>query len=100
MRTNIEIDEKLLRRAMKVSGAKTKRAAVEAAMRLTIRMKQQEGILKWFGKIKWEGDLAAMRKSRFLNEEGFFDQEAMAERDEEPLSKTYPEAPVRQTAAR
>ena len=71
MRTNIEIDDKLLRQAMKVTGSRTKKAAVEAAMRLTVRMKQQERIRKLFGKIQWEGDLAAMRESRFLDEDGF-----------------------------
>jgi Arc/MetJ family transcription regulator len=96
MRTNIDIDDKLMRRAMKLSGATTKRAAIEAAMRLTVRMKRQEEILKWFGKIEWEGDLAAMRKSRFLNEEGYFDRDAAGEQVEAPQLK----APAKQVAAR
>lgn len=66
MRTNIDIDEKLLSQAMKASGAATKRAAVEAALRLTVRLKAQEGILKWFGKVQWEGDLAVSREGRYL----------------------------------
>ncbi len=65
MRTNIEIDDKLMRRAMRVSGAKTKKNAVEEAMRLTVRLDRQAGILELFGKVRWEGDLAAMREARF-----------------------------------
>ncbi|MGA3263061.1 MAG: type II toxin-antitoxin system VapB family antitoxin [Terracidiphilus sp.] len=67
MRTNVEIDDRLMRQAMKVSGAATKKAAVEAALRLAVQLKKQEGVLKWFGKIQWEGDLDAMREGRFLN---------------------------------
>ncbi|MGA2887370.1 MAG: type II toxin-antitoxin system VapB family antitoxin [Terracidiphilus sp.] len=67
MRTNIEIDDKLMKQAMKATGATTKKAAVEASMRLAVRLKAQEGIKKWFGKIQWEGDLAASREGRFLD---------------------------------
>lgn len=69
MRTNIEIDDKLLRQAMKATGARTKKHAVEAAMRLTVQLKAQEGIRELWG-IGWEGDLSAMRESRFLDEKG------------------------------
>jgi Arc/MetJ family transcription regulator len=75
MRTNIEIDDTLIKQAMKATGSTTKKGAVDAALRLAVRLKKQERILKWFGKIKWEGDLAAMRESRFLNQEGAFDLE-------------------------
>jgi Arc/MetJ family transcription regulator len=67
MRTNVEIDDRLMRQAMKASGETTKKAVVEAAMRLTVQLKRQEGIKKLRGKIKWEGDLDAMREGRFLN---------------------------------
>jgi len=67
MRTNIEIDDELMRRAMKAAGATTKKAAVEAALRLTVQLKKQGEIRRLFGKIKWEGDLRAMRKGRFLD---------------------------------
>ena len=66
MRTNIEIDEDLLHHAMEVSESATKRAAVEAALRLTVQLNKQEEIRSLFGKIQWEGDLAAMRESRVL----------------------------------
>lgn len=67
MRTNIEIDDELMRRAMKATAATTKKAAVEAALRLTVQLKKQGEIRRLFGKIKWEGDLADMRKGRFLD---------------------------------
>jgi len=57
MRTNIEIDDKLMKQAMKASGASTKKAAVEQALQLLVKIKAQEGIRKLFGKVEWEGDL-------------------------------------------
>ena len=65
MRTNIDVDEELLRRAMEASHTNTKKATVEAALRLTIQLKNQEKILDLFGKVQWDGDLDAMRQSRF-----------------------------------
>ncbi|HTX76741.1 MAG TPA: type II toxin-antitoxin system VapB family antitoxin [Terracidiphilus sp.] len=65
MRTNIDIDDRLMKQAMKATGAKTKKAAVDAALRKVVQLKKQERILKWFGKIDWEGDLQAMRANRF-----------------------------------
>jgi len=47
---------------MRASGAKTKREAVEAALRLLVSIKQQERIRRLRGKLKWEGDLDAMRR--------------------------------------
>ena len=57
MRTNIEIDDKLMKKAMKLSGAPTKRAVVEEALQTFVRLKAQAEIAKWFGKVRWEGDL-------------------------------------------
>lgn len=82
MRTNIEINEDLLHQAMKATGEKTKKGAVEAAMRLTVQLKAQEDIRELWG-IGWEGDLSAMRESRFLDKEGFFRQDTRRERPEE-----------------
>jgi Arc/MetJ family transcription regulator len=62
MRTNIVIDDELMERAMRASGATTKREAVESALRLLVRLKQQEQIRRLRGKLKWEGDLKAMRR--------------------------------------
>jgi Arc/MetJ family transcription regulator len=64
MRTNIVIDDQLMKRAMRASGAKTKREAVETALRLMVGLKQQEAIRRLRGKLKWEGDLEAMRRDR------------------------------------
>jgi Arc/MetJ family transcription regulator len=64
MRTNIVIDDKLIEQAMDVSGLPTKRATVEAGLRLLIQVKGQTGIRRLRGKVKWEGDLAEMRADR------------------------------------
>jgi Arc/MetJ family transcription regulator len=55
VRTNIDIDEKLIRQAMKATGTSTKRAAVDASLRQTIQLKRQEGIRKLRGKVVWRG---------------------------------------------
>ncbi|MGH7987670.1 MAG: type II toxin-antitoxin system VapB family antitoxin [Candidatus Binataceae bacterium] len=62
MRTNIVIDDDLMKRAMHASGAKTKREAVERALELMIALNRQERIRRYRGKLKWEGDLEAMRR--------------------------------------
>jgi Arc/MetJ family transcription regulator len=61
MRTNIEIDDELIRKAMSLSGLGTKRETVEEALRLLVRLKSQEAIREFRGKLAWEGDLDAMR---------------------------------------
>lgn len=65
MRTNIEIDDKLMKKVMRGSGARTKKAAVEAAMRLYVQIKAQEKIRQLRGKVQWEGNLEQSRLSRF-----------------------------------
>jgi Arc/MetJ family transcription regulator len=64
MRTNIEIDDHLMARALELSGLKTKRATVERALQLLIKLKQQERVGELFGKIRWEGDLDQSRRDR------------------------------------
>ena len=64
MRTNIVIDDGLILKAMKATGLRTKRAVVEAGLLLLIQVKAQTGIRRLRGKIKWKGDLNAMRASR------------------------------------
>jgi Arc/MetJ family transcription regulator len=64
VRTNIVIDDQLMKQAMRASGAATKREAVESALRLMVRLKQQEQFRLLRGKLKWEGDLDAMRRDR------------------------------------
>lgn len=64
MRTNIVIDDGLIQKAMKATGLHTKKAVVEAGLRLLIDVKAQVGIRRLRGKVKWEGDLDEMRASR------------------------------------
>jgi Arc/MetJ family transcription regulator len=62
MRTNIEIDDKLMARAMRSSGATTKKAVVEAALQLLVKSKAQGDMRKFWGKVKWEGNLDESRR--------------------------------------
>jgi Arc/MetJ family transcription regulator len=55
MRTNIDIDDKLMKAAMKATGAKTKKAAVEAALREVVQLRKQARIGDLRGKIVWRG---------------------------------------------
>ena len=64
MRTNIEIDDKLMKEAMRRSGSRTKRAAVEEGLRLLVAIKKQVGIRRLRGKVRWEGDLEQSRLGR------------------------------------
>jgi Arc/MetJ family transcription regulator len=64
MRTNIDIDERLMKEAMRSSGARTKRATVEAGLRLLIQVRQQTGIRRLRGRVRWEGDLSQSRLGR------------------------------------
>lgn len=56
MRTNIEIDDDLMAEAMKAGPFKTKKDAVEAGLKLLARQAAYREILKWEGRLKWEGD--------------------------------------------
>ena len=62
MRTNIDIDGELMTKAMSLSGLKTKKETVEAALEILVKLKSQEAIRKARGKLRWEGDLEAMRR--------------------------------------
>jgi Arc/MetJ family transcription regulator len=64
MRTNIVIDDRLMDEAMRKAGVKTKRAAVEAGLRLLIQVKSQSRIRRLRGKVRWTGDLNKMRAGR------------------------------------
>jgi Arc/MetJ family transcription regulator len=61
MRTNIEIDDKLMKRAMKASGASTKKAVVQEALEILVRMKTQGDIIRSLRGIGWDGDLEKSR---------------------------------------
>ncbi|MBV6511165.1 MAG: type II toxin-antitoxin system VapB family antitoxin [Ignavibacteriales bacterium] len=64
MRTNIVIDDKLMERALKSTGLKTKREVVEQALKLLISVKAQSKIRELRGKLHWEGDLDDMRSAK------------------------------------
>jgi Arc/MetJ family transcription regulator len=61
MRTNIVIDDELMANALKMTGLKTKREAVELGLKTLIKLKQQEKIRQFRGKLPWQGDLEKMR---------------------------------------
>jgi len=65
MRTNIDLDEKLVNRGLKLSGLRTKKDLVNMALREFLRRKDQKKILELRGKVHWEGDLDLMRQNRF-----------------------------------
>jgi Arc/MetJ family transcription regulator len=65
MRTNIEIDDALLRAAMELSPKTTKKAVVEEALILAVKLYRQKQALQRLKGIGWDGDLDAMRQSRF-----------------------------------
>ena len=62
MRTNIVIDDQLMREALRATGLKTKRDAVEEGLRTLVRLQKQEEIRQFRGKLAWRGDLDAMRR--------------------------------------
>jgi Arc/MetJ family transcription regulator len=64
MRTNIEIDDRLMQQAMRASGARTKRAVVEEALRLLIQTRAQTAIRRLRGQVTWDGDLEVSRLAR------------------------------------
>jgi Arc/MetJ family transcription regulator len=64
MRTNVEIDDKLMRDAIRYTGAKTKREAVELGLRNLVQLGKQVEARKLRGKLRWEGDLDSMRTDR------------------------------------
>jgi len=61
MRTNIVIDDKLMRDALRATGLTTKRKAVEEGLRTLLRLSKQAEIRQFRGKLHWKGDLNAMR---------------------------------------
>jgi len=67
MRTNIVLDDKLVERAQKLTGIKTKRAVVQEALRTLILLREQAEIRHLRGKLKWEGNLGEQRQSRFVS---------------------------------
>ena len=64
MRTNIDIDDELMETALRESGLRTKRAAVEEGLRALIERERRKRLIAAFGKYPWKGDLAEMRRWR------------------------------------
>ncbi len=62
MRTNIVIDDELMKQVLKLTGLKTKREAVEQGLKTLLRLKRQDQIRDYRGKLQWEGDLNEMRR--------------------------------------
>ena len=64
MRTNIEIDDRLMKDTLKITGLRTKREAVELALQTLLKLEKQTEFRKLRGKIDWQGDLEEMRLDR------------------------------------
>ena len=64
MRTNIVLDDKLINRALTLTGIKTKREVVHEALRLLIRLYEQGEVRGLRGKAPWDGNLSDQRQSR------------------------------------
>ena len=64
MRTNIDINERLVRQAQKLTRLKTKRQIVDKALELLVRSERRKGILQYYGSGIWKGYSKAMRRNR------------------------------------
>lgn len=64
MRTNIDIEDALLAEAQKLSGQATKKATVEEALRLLVKLRRQAAVNNAFGKFRWHGDIGRGRLGR------------------------------------
>lgn len=62
MRTNIVIDDDLMERALRLTGLKTKREVVELALQTLVRLRQQEQVKRFRGKLNWQSNVEAMRE--------------------------------------
>jgi Arc/MetJ family transcription regulator len=67
VRTNVVLDDTLVRKAMKLTGINTKRGVLDEALRTLVRLREQEGIWDLYGRVEWEGDLQEMRKGRVFD---------------------------------
>ena len=63
-RTNIELNDELVRKARKLTRLKTKRAIVDKALELLVRSENRKGILRYYGSGIWKGDLRRLRRNR------------------------------------
>jgi Arc/MetJ family transcription regulator len=63
-RTNIDLDDELVRKARRLTRLKTKRAIVDKALELLVRSESRKGLLRYYGSGIWKGDLKRMRRTR------------------------------------
>lgn len=64
MRTNVVLDDDLIRRALNLSGFKTKKKAIEEGLKLLVQLNLQKNVRRFRGKLKWSGDLNKMRTDK------------------------------------
>jgi|YNPNPStandDraft_1061719.scaffolds.fasta_scaffold48056_3 Arc/MetJ family transcription regulator len=64
MRTNVVLDDTLVEQAKALTGIKTTRGVIDEALRVLIRLRQQGQVAELRGRLRWEGDLAALREGR------------------------------------
>ncbi len=64
MRTNIDIDDRLMAEAQRAAGQPTKKATVEEGLRLIVKLRRQKAVEAAFGRYRWRGNLARSRKGR------------------------------------
>ena len=64
MRTNIVLDEELVRKAQRLTGIRTKRELVNTALRTLVQLNEQSSLRKLRGKLNWDGNLDEMREGR------------------------------------
>ncbi len=64
MRTNVVLDDDLIRTALKLSGFKTKKKAIEEGLKLLVRLNRQKSVKSFRGKLKWTGNLNKMRTDK------------------------------------
>lgn len=64
MRTNVVLDDDLVKSALSLSGIKTKKRVIEEGLKLLIRVNRQKKIKDFRGKLKWTGSLNKMRTDK------------------------------------
>ena len=65
-RTNIVLNEQLVRQGLKLSGCKSKRELVDLALREFLKTAKRRELLALRGKVRWEGDLDRLRRARAM----------------------------------
>lgn len=63
-RTNIELDDELIRKAARLTHLKTKRQIVHRALESLVKAEERKAMLRYFGRGIWKGDLKALRTNR------------------------------------